>query len=148
MKVYESVGTFDDVKKEFNLAVQLTDIVPDRFQITAWYDISNSNRYAIVGILQTSEGNANDLSDYPANFTFAIDNSKFSGLDQNYKKTGDLDINNAKKGDTIDVVVHHGIGFDPKTNADDNLHIENYKAGLSFQGNGAPPKRGGKGILT
>jgi hypothetical protein len=149
MKIYESTGTFNDVNKEFNLAVQLTNIAPDTFKITAYYDISTSTRYAIVAILQTNNENKNDLSNYPANFTFSVNNVKFSTLNKNYKKVTDKDINNIIKGETITVIVHHGIGFNPTTNTDDDLYIKNYKAGTyTYYAKGSPPGTRGSGVLA
>jgi hypothetical protein len=148
MKVYESLGVFDDVKKEFNLSVQLTDIGRDTFLINKWYDISDSARYAIVGILQTTDGNDKDLSSAPANFTFEVSNVPFSSIDQFYRTDEDKDINKVIKGEVITIIVHHGIGFDPKTNVYDNLFLENYKAGaLPILSKGSPPGAGGKGII-
>lgn len=148
MKVYESFGTFDGVKKEFNLAVQTTIIGFDEYYISAYYDISNVNRYAIVAVLQTKNGNENDLSRSAANCAYIASNIPFSEFRKEYLKEGDLDINKAEKGDTIAVVVHHGNGFDPIIKDEDNLHIENYKADVQrFLGKGSPPGIGGKGGL-
>ncbi|WP_309613970.1 hypothetical protein [Flavobacterium sp.] len=149
MKIYDSTGTFNGTNKDFNLAVQLTDIAPDTYKITACYDISDVNRYAIVAILQTVDGNKNDLSTYPTNFTFVVNNVKFSTLNKSYLKTGDKDIYKAKEGDTINVIVHHGIGFNPITNPDDDLYIKNYKAKTYVhQPKGSPPGARGTGVLT
>ena len=148
MKIYDSFGTFDDNKKEFNLAGQATNIGTDVYEITAYYDICNNSRYAILAILQTKDGNDKDLSTYPADCAFMVSEIKFSDLNQDYVSAGDLDINNAKKGEVIDIIVHHGIGFDPKTNSDDDLYIKNYKAGTYIHyAKGSPPGVGGKGIL-
>ena len=50
MKVYESKGTFDCKAQTFNLKVQTTDINPDAFYISAFYNVINwdevSKRYA------------------------------------------------------------------------------------------------------
>ncbi|MEO5775268.1 MAG: hypothetical protein ABIQ27_00090 [Flavobacterium sp.] len=149
MNVYDSTGTFDCIKQEFNLSIQLTNIAPDTFRISAYYDISDANRYAIVAILQTLNGNQNNLSTYPANFTFALSKVKFSSLNKSYLKAGDKDICLAESGDTIDVVVHHGIGFNPLTNADDDLYIKNYKAGTyTYYSKGSPPGARGTGGMT
>lgn len=148
MTIYESTGTIDVANAEFNLSVQLTNIAPDTFNITAYYDISTSTRFAIVAILQTTDENKNDLSGYPANFTFTVSNVKFSTLNKNYRKVTDKDINNISVGDTVTVIVHHGIGFNPITNAKDDLYIKNYKAGTyTYYLKGSPPGKGGPGIL-
>lgn len=148
MKIYESFGTFDITKKEFNLAVQLTNIDTDIYEITAYYNICNSSRYAILAILQTKEGNDNDLSTYPKNSAYMATEVGFSDLDQSYLNTGDKDILEITTGDTIYVIVHHGIGFDPKTNPDDDLYIKDYKAETyTYYPNGAKPGKGGKGMM-
>ena len=148
MKIYDSTGTFDPVLKQFSLSIQLTNISPDTFKITAYYDISDANRYAIVAILQTTDENKNDLSTYPANYTFQVNNVKFSSLNKSYLKPGDKDIFLINSGDTIDVIVHHGIGFNPITNTFDDLYIKNYKAGTYIHySKGAPPGAKGTGVL-
>lgn len=149
MKIYNSTGTFNLTKKDFNLTIQLTDIAPDTYELTAFYDISNATRYAIVAILQTANGNENNLSTYLPNYTFAVNNTKFSYLDKSYLKTGDKDIAMITNGETIDVIVHHGIGFDPTTNEDDDLYIKNYKAGTYIHyAKGSPPGVRGNGGLN
>jgi hypothetical protein len=149
MNIYDSTGTFDDIKFEFNLAVQLTNIAPDTYKITGYYDICNANRYAIVAILQTVDGNKTDLSTYPANFTFTVNKVKFSSLIKSYLKTGDKDINTAENGDTIDIIIHHAIGFNPATNTYDDLYIKNYKAGTYTRyAKGSPPGTRGTGVLS
>ena len=148
MKIYDSFGIFDDTKLEFNLAGQTTNIDTDIYKITAYYDISNTTRYAIVAILQTIDGNDKDLSNDPANCACMVSEVKFADLDQSYLDTGDKDIFSIQKGDTIDVIIHHGIGFDPKNNPDDDLYIKNYKNDTyTYYPNGAKPGKGGKGIL-
>ncbi|HNP32589.1 MAG TPA: hypothetical protein PKN96_04805 [Flavobacterium sp.] len=148
MNIYDCTGTFDGVNKLFSFNVQLTDILPDTFKITAYYDICTSNRFAIVAILQTMNGNSNDLSNYPKNYIFPVNNINFSALNKSYVKGGDKDINTVKAGDTIYVVVHHGIGFDPITNHEDDMYIKNYKAGTYIHyAKGAPPGVKGGGIL-
>ncbi len=148
MKVYDSFGTFDDTQLEFNLACQLTNIDTDIYEIKAYYDICNANRYAIVAILQTKDGNDKDLSNDPANCACIVSDVKFADLDQSYLDTGDKDIFSIKKGDSIDVIVHHGIGFDPLNNPDDDLYIKNYKAGqYIYYSKGSPPGARGAGIL-
>lgn len=148
MKIYDSFGTFDDTKLEFNLAGQTTNIDTDLYKITAYYDICNATRFAIVAILQTKDGNDKDLSPYPADCACMASEVPFTDLDQTYLVLGDKDIFSAKNGDEIDVILHHGIGFDPLTNPDDNLYIKNYKAQTYvYYPNGAKPGKGGKGIL-
>ena len=148
MKIYDSFGTFDDNKKEFNLAGQATNIGTDVYEITAYYDICNKSRYAILVILQTKDGNDKDLSTSPADCAFMVSEIKFSDLNKNYVSAGDLDINNAKKGEVIDVIVHHAIGFNPETNTYDDDYIKNYKAEeYTYYSKGSPPGVGGKGIL-
>ena len=148
MKIYDSFGTFDARKKEFNLAVQSTIIGFDGYKISAYYNISNDRRYAILAILETERGNDNDLSSCKANDAIINSEIKFSDLNQSYVNTNDLDINNATKGDFIDVIAHHGIGFDPKSNTYDEDYIKNYKAETyTYYPNGARPGRGGKGVL-
>lgn len=148
MKIYDSFGTFDAVNKEFKLAVQTTNIGTDIYEITAYYDISDTTRYAIVAILQTKDGNDTDLSNLPENCACLVSNVKFTDLIKSYLTSGDKNINNAVQGEVINVIVHHGIGFNPTTNLDDNLYIENYKAGTyTYYAKGCPPGRGGKGVI-
>ena len=118
------------------------------YEITAFYNISNTTRYAIVAILQTANGNDNDLSTDPRNYAFIINNTKFSSLNNSYLKTGDKDIAMITNGETIDVIVHHGIGFDPTTNADDDMYIKNYKIGTyTHYAKGSPPGARGTGVM-
>lgn len=148
MKIYDSFGIFDDSKQQFNLAGQTTNIDTDLYEITAFYDICNTTRYAIVAILQTRDGNDKDLSTYPADCACMASEVPFSSLDQSYLELGDKDIFTIKKGETIDVILHHGIGFDPTTNPDDDLYIKNYKAETYiYYPLGAKPGKGGIGIL-
>ena len=149
MKIYDSFGTFDDRKKEFNLAIQSTVIGFDAYYISAYYNICNDRRYAILAILQTKLGNENDLSPCKANAAILNSGIKFSDLNQSYVTANDLDINNARKGNVIDVIVHHGIGFDPINNPDDELYIKNYKAETyTYYAKGSPPGAKGSGGLT
>jgi hypothetical protein len=148
MKIYDSFGTFDDTNLEFNLAGQTTNIDTDIYEITAYYDICNTTRYAIVAILQTKDGNDNDLSNDPANCACMVSKVMFTDLDQSYLNVGDKDIFSIKKGDTIDVILHHGIGFDPVNNTYDNDYIKDYKNGTyTYYPLGAKPGKGGIGIL-
>ena len=150
MKVYESFGTFDDAKKEFNLAVQTTIIGFDEYEITKYYDISNADRFAIVAILQTKLGNDNDLSMCKPNCACMVTDVELSDIDQSYRTNEDRDINDVKAGDKIEVFVHHAIGFDPKTNRDDDQNIKDYKSGvlpLSLKPRGSRPAVGGRGIM-
>lgn len=149
MTVYESTGTYDAVTKKFNLDVQLTDIAPDTFKFTAYYDISTANRYAFVAILQTTDENDNNLSTYPPDFTFTVNNVPFTSLSKAYCKIGDKDIYKIPAGQTVHVVVHHGIGFNPVTNTFDDQYIKNYKAGTyTYYSKGAKPGARGYGILS
>ena len=107
MKVYESFGTFDDTKKEFNLAVQTTIIGFDEYEITNYYDISTDVRFAIVAILQTKLGNDKDLSSYPADYACIFTEILLSNIDQNYRTINDRDINDVRAGDKIEVFGHH-----------------------------------------
>ena len=149
MKVYESFGTFDDANRNFNLAVQTTIIGFDEYQIARYYDISTANRFAIVAILQTKLGNDNDLSMCKPNCACMVTDVELSDIDQSYRTINDNDINNVKAGDKIEVFVHHAIGFDPKTNTDDDQNIKDYKSGglPPFQPRGSKPAVGGRGIM-
>jgi hypothetical protein len=148
MKVYESKGTFDAKAQTFTLKVQTTDISPDGFYISAFYNICNEERFAIVGILQTKDGNTKDFSDYPPDSTLNIKNFSFSDLDKSYLKKGDKDITTIKEGDTVTVYIHDGIGFNPEKNSADNEYIENYKKGVYvYLKKGSPPGSNGTGII-
>lgn len=148
MKIYDSFGTFDDTKQEFNLAGQTTNIDTDIYEITAYYDISNTTRYAIVAILQTKDGNDNDLSNDPANCACMVSEVPFANLNQSYLTPGDKDIFSIKKGEVIDVIIHHGIGFDPVNNTYDYDYIKNYKdETYTYYPLGAKPGKGGKGFM-
>lgn len=148
MDIYNSSGTFDAKDLEFSLNIQLTDIEPDAYEITAYYNICNADRYAILAILQTKDGNDKDLSSYPANYSYGISNIKFADLDQSYLGPGDKDIFEVTEEDVIDVIVHHGIGFDPLTNSEDDLYIKNYKTGTYiYYSKGSPPGARGTGVL-
>ena len=149
MKIYDSFGTFDERKKEFNLAVQSTIIGFDGYKISAYYNICNDSRYAILAILETELGNDNDLTPCKVNAAVLNSGIKFSDLNQSYVTVNDLDINNAVKGDVIDVIVHHAIGFNPKTNTYDDDYIKNYKAGTyTHYAKGSPPGTRGTGVLS
>ncbi|QBZ99080.1 hypothetical protein GS03_02602 [Flavobacterium sangjuense] len=149
MKIYDSFGIFDDIKQEFYLTCQLTNIDPDLYEITAYYDICNTTRYAIVAILQTKDGNDKDLSTYPPDFTYKVSDVEFTDLDQSYLTPGDKDIFSIQKGETIDVILHHGIGFDPINNAYDDDYIKNYKVETYvYYSKGSPPGARGTGVLT
>ena len=148
MKIYDSFGTFDATKKEFNLAAQTTIIGFDEYYISAYYNICNDTRYAILAILQTKLGNDNDLSLSKANAAILDSEIKFSGLNNSYVTVDDLDINHAVNGDVINVIVHHGIGFDPIENEYDDLYIKNYKAETyTYYATGSPPGAKGSGGL-
>lgn len=148
MKIYDSFGTFDATKQEFNLAGQTTNIDTDLYEITDYYDISNAARYAIVAILQTKDKNDTDLSTYPADCACMASEVPFSSLDQSYLASGDKDIFSIQNGDIIDVILHHGIGFDPLNNTYDNDYIKNYKnETYIYYPLGAKPGKGGIGIL-
>ncbi|WP_333876796.1 hypothetical protein [Flavobacterium sp.] len=149
MLVYQSTGNFDSVKKSFNLNVQTTDIGKDEFYISAYYNICSPTRFAIVAILQTKDGNATNFSHYPPDNNLLENDISFSVLDTSYCTPSDKKISDITKNDKIIVYVHHGIGFDPTTNADDNKYIENYKAGIYvYLANGSPPGAKGDGGLN
>ncbi len=149
MKVYESTGTFDATQSTFKLDIQTTDISPDEFYISEYYNICDANRYAIVGILQTVDKNATDFTNYPPDANLLENDISFNKLNKDYLVAGDKDIFSITTGDTIDVYIHHGIGFDPATNADDNQYIKNYKLGIYVHlAGGAPPGSGGSGGLN
>lgn len=149
MKVYESAGTFDSKAQTFNLTIQTTDISPDAFYISTFYNICNKERFAIVGILQTKEGNTKDFSNYPPDSTLVIEDFPFSDLNKNYLEEGDKDITTLQEGDTVTVYIHDGIGFDPENNSADNEYIENYKKGVYvYLEAGSPPGSNGDGGLN
>ena len=146
MTVYESIGTFDPAKSTFKLNIQTTDISPDEFYISEYYNICDANRYAIVGILQTVDKNDTDFTNYPPNANLIEDGISFSVLNTDFLEPGDKDIFSINTGDKIDVYIHHGIGFDPTTNADDKEYIKNYKKGIYvYLAAGAPPGASGSG---
>ena len=148
MQVYQCTGNFDPIKKTFNLNVQTTNIGKDEFYISEYYNICDPNRYAIVAILQTKEGNATNFSHYPPDNNLYENDIPFSVLNSDYWVTGDKNISNITETDTITVYIHHGIGFDPKKNADDDKYIENYKMGIYIHlASGAPPGTGSSGVL-
>lgn len=148
MKVYDSFGTFNSVIGEFNLAGQTTNIGTDNYVITAYYDISNTTRFAVLAILQTVNGNKNNLRDYPADCAFLVNNIDFDLVNTNYLTPADKNLKEAGNSDIIHVIVHHGIGFDPTTNPADNMYIINYKAETyTYYSKGSQPGRGGKGHL-
>jgi hypothetical protein len=149
MKVYESIGTFNPSDETFSITIQTTKISPDEFIITKYYNISDTSRYAIVGILQTVDKDATDFSDYPADAQLVLEDVSFGELDPTYLKAGDKDIYNITTSDNIVVYIHHGIGFDPTTNAADNQYIVNYKAGIYMHlAAGSPPGAKGNGGLN
>lgn len=149
MKVYESTGSFDPVQKTFSLDVTTTDISPDEFYISQYYNICNASRYAIVGILQTNDGNATDFSSYPPDASLILKDIAFSKLNTDYLAHGDLDIDKINTGDEIIVYIHHGIGFDPTKNTYDNKYIENYKLGTyTYYPAGSPPGAKGEGTAS
>lgn len=148
MQVYDSFGTFEATKADFNLAVQTTNINTDNFIITGYYDISNTTRYALLAILQTVDGNQTNFTDYPPNCACMVNDINFSNLNTSYLTKDDYSIANAKQDDVINVVVHHGIGFNPITNTYDNKYIQNYKEDIYiYYAKGSQPGRGGKGSL-
>lgn len=147
MKVYESTGTFDPSQENFSITIQVTNINPDKFYISKFYNICNGSRYAIVGILQTKNGNTTDFANYPCNKQLTLD-VPFSDLDCSYLQPGDKDIYDITSSDEIVVYIHDGIGFNPTINADDNKYIQNYKAGIYiYYAAGSPPGSGGTGGL-
>lgn len=148
MKVYESEGIFDCDAQTFNLKIQTTNISPDAFYISSFYNISNENRYAIVGILQTKKGNKTDFSDYPPNDVLNIEDFKFSDLNEQYVTPKDKDLFSIKNSDTIAVYIHDGIGFNPDKNSADNEYIKNYKNGIyKHLEAGSPPGSNGDGLM-
>lgn len=149
MKVYDSFGTFNHALGEFNLAGQTTNIGTDNYVITAYYDISNASRYALLAILQTMDGNKTNFSEYPPDCAFLVNNINFDDVNLSYLKPGDKCVKEVVSGDIINVVVHHGIGFDPKENEFDNDYILNYKAETyTYYAKGSQPGKGGKGIMS
>ena len=149
MKVYESTGTFNPGDGTFSITIQTTDISPDAFYISQYYNICNKNRYAIVGILQTKDKDATDFSSYPPNELLIQEDVPFGDLDNSYVVGGDKDICDITSADEIVVYIHDGIGFDPTTNEDDNKYIENYKLGIYVHlAGGSPPGVGGPGSLN
>jgi hypothetical protein len=151
MKIYESIGIFDPTNKEFSFMVQATKIGEDTYEIIQYFDLCNDKNYAIVAILSTKDGNDKDLTKDPANFTFAENNIGYGKLDTNLKQEGDLDIADAvNKKNEIILYVHHAIGFDIN-NPEDKAYLESYKNGTATNppsiAGGAPPAKGGRGIL-
>lgn len=148
MTVYQSTGTFDPVKETFSITIQTTILNRDKFYISKFYNICDANRYALVGILQTVNGNTTDFSNYPPNKQLIINDFSFKDIDNSYLVPGDKDICNITASDEIIVYIHDGIGFNPVTNVDDNKYIENYKAGIYIHyAAGSPPGCGGNGGL-
>src|SRR5574343_127380 len=146
MRVYESEGIFDSEAQTFNLKIQTTDISPDAFYISAFYKICNKERFAIVGILQTKDGNTKDFSNYPPDSALNIEDFPFSDLDKSYLEEGDKDITTIHRGDTVTVYIHDGIGFNPEKNSADNEYIVNYKKGIYVHLEaGSPPGSSGNG---
>ncbi|WP_295336820.1 hypothetical protein [Flavobacterium sp.] len=149
MKVYESEGKYSVNKQSFNLTIQTTKITPDEFYISTFYNICNEKRFAIVGILQTKEGNTTDFSNYPPDTVLNIEDFSFTNLDKSYLTSDDRDIFNIQEGDEITVYIHHGIGFNPEKNESDNQYIENYKKGVYVHLEaGSPPGCKGDGSLN
>lgn len=148
MTVYESTGSFEPKNSTFKLNIQTTDISPDEFYISEYYNICDANRYAIVGILQTVDKNATDFTNYPPDANLSENDISFSKLNTDYLEPGDKDIFSITTDDKIAVYIHHGIGFDPATNADDNQYIKNYKQGFYVHlAAGSPPGAKGEGNL-
>jgi hypothetical protein len=148
MTVYESNGTFNPENSTFKLNIQTTDISPDEFYISEYYNICNADRYAIVGILQTVDKNDTDFTNYPPNVNLIENDISFGKLNTDYLEPGDKDIFSISSGDKIEVYIHHGIGFDPDTNADDKEYIKNYKNGIYVHlAAGSPPGTGAPGGL-
>ncbi|MBF6640049.1 hypothetical protein IVB69_01020 [Flavobacterium sp. J49] len=149
MTVYQSKGTFEAKKSTFKLDIQTTDISPDKFYISEFYNICDANRYAIVGILQTVDKNDTDFTNYPPDANLLENDISFGKLNTDYLEPGDKDIFSITTGDKIEVYIHHGIGFDPATNADDNQYIKNYKAGIYVHlAAGSPPGSTGNGNMV
>jgi hypothetical protein len=151
MKIYESIGSFSPTKKEFSLLVQATKIGEDTYEIKQYFDICNAKRYAIVAILSTKNGNKNDLSRKKPDHTFAVTNIPYSKLKRDLRKPDDSDIADAvNKKNEIILYVHHAIGFDIN-NPEDKAYLESYKNGTATNppsiAGGAPPAKGGRGIL-
>ncbi|WP_284653560.1 hypothetical protein [Flavobacterium terrisoli] len=148
MKVYESTGSYNPTAKTLTFTIITTEIDPDQFKVTAYYNICTPTRYAIVAILQTEDNDATDFSNYPPDRTLTLSSVPFSSFDNSYWTPGDLDITKIGTGKTITVYVHHGIGFDPTTNTFDDKYIENYKAGTyTYYAAGSPPGKGAPGTL-
>jgi hypothetical protein len=151
MKIYESTGTFSPTKKEFSFKVQATKIGEDTYEIKQYFDICRNDRFAIVAILSTKNGNKNDLSRKKPDHTIDVTNIPYSKLKRDLRKPDDSDIADAvNEENEITVYVHHAIGFDIK-NADDRAVLQNYKNGIlpshSSLRIASPPNKGGKGIL-
>ncbi|WP_396173747.1 hypothetical protein [Flavobacterium sp.] len=151
MKIYESIGSFSPTKKEFSFIVQATKIKLDAYEIKQYFDICSSDRFAIVAILSTKKGNKDDLSGEKPDYTFAVTNIPYSKLKRDLIETGDLDITTAvNEKNEITVYVHHAIGFNIK-DKDDRDYLESYKNGTATNppsiAGGAPPAKGGRGIL-
>lgn len=151
MKIYESTGSFSPTKKEFSLLVQATKIKLDAYEIKQYFDICSNDRFAIVAILSTKNGNKNDLSGEKPDHTFPVTNIPYSKLKRDLIETGDLDITTAvNEKNEITVYVHHAIGFNIK-DKDDRAYLESYKNGIATNpptiAGGAPPAKGGRGIL-
>lgn len=148
MKVYQPSGSFDATSKTFSLEIITTEIDPDKFKVTAYYNICTPNRYAMVAILQTYDQDATDFSNYPPDSKLNENNIPFSSLNNSYVVSGDRNIQNITSTDEITVYVHHGIGFDPTTNSDDNKYIQNYKLGIYMHlAAGSPPGKGEPGTM-
>ena len=151
MKIYESEGTFSPTKKEFSFKVQATKIGEDTYEIKQYFDICSSDRFAIVAILSTKKGNKDDLSGEKPDYTFAVTNIPYSKLKRDLRKPDDSDIADAvNKKNEIILYVHHAIGFDIN-NPEDKAYLESYKNGTATNppsiAGGAPPAKGGRGIL-
>ena len=151
MKIYESEGTFSPTKKEFSFKVQATKIGEDTYEIKQYFDICNAKRYAIVAILSTKNGNENDLSGEKPDHSIEVTNINYDKLNLAIRQESDLKITTAvNKKNKIKIYVHHAIGFDIN-NPEDKAYLESYKKGIATNpptiAGGAPPAKGGRGIL-
>ncbi|MFN7675428.1 hypothetical protein [Flavobacterium sp.] len=151
MKIYESEGTFSPTKKEFSFKVQATKIGEDTYEIKQYFDICRNDRFAIVAILSTKNGNKNDLSRKKPNHTIDVTNIPYSKLKRDLRKPDDSDIADAvNKKNEIILYVHHAIGFDIN-NPEDKAYLESYKNGTATNppsiAGGAPPGKKGTGVL-
>jgi len=149
MRIYESFGIFDEVQKTFKQAIQTTLIGFDEFEVRQCYDICNTTRYGVLLILSTAKDNNYDMSACKPNSAFISDDIDFRSLNKDYVNAGDKDIDHITKGEQIKVYVHHAIGFNPVTNADDRRYIENYKIDTYvYLAAGSPPGSHGDGVVV